>query len=176
MSVLFMFTSILIDISLTADGTEKRVKAHKVILAAASSFFYTMLTSQEFAEGKEERILILKELDNEVLEWVLRFIYTGTLCLKGAKQLLKLYQAADRLDISSLCHSCFMHAQYWLSFATCVDMLLGSWRFGLLELHAACESYLLQNFEAVRLSFQCMFASALDQHFPSFRCHPSGEP
>ncbi len=108
-----------------------------------------MLTSQDFVEGKQESTLMLKELDSQVLEWILRFIYTGSLCLTGAKQLLKLYQEADRLDISTLCHSCFRQAQYWLSFSTCVDMLVGSWRFGLLDLHAACENYLLQNFEAV---------------------------
>ncbi len=137
------------------------MKAHKVVLAAASSFFRTMLTSQDFVEGKQESILILKEMEDEVLEWILRFIYTGSLCLTGAKQLLKLYQAADRLDINSLCHSCLMQAQHWLSFSTCVDMLVGSWRFGLLDLHAACEDYLLQNFEAVcKFSIQMLNVSA----------------
>ena len=144
----FLVRCLCVRIILFSGDKELFMKAHKVILVAASSVFRAMLLSNEFVEGKENS-LVLREIDHTTLRMVLRFVYTGSLFLTDAKQLLKLYQAGDRFDIKPLCESCLEHAQRWLSFTTCVEMLMGSWRFGLSDLHASCESYVLRNFEAV---------------------------
>ncbi len=111
-----------------------------------------MLLGSDFIEAKQESRLVLRDIEYPILEMVLRFMYTGSLILSEAQQLLKLYQAGDRFDISALCKACLKQAASWLSFNTCVDMLMGSWRLGLSELHAYCENYVLHNFEAVKFS------------------------
>ena len=100
-------------------------------------------------EGKQGSRLVIKEIDHQTMEMVLHFIYTGSVRISGASQLLKLYQAGDRLDIDRLCKLCLHEARCWLCFSTCIDILIGSWLFGLMDLHSYCERFVLQNFEAV---------------------------
>jgi hypothetical protein len=127
------------------------IKAHKVILAAASPVFRKMLSENDFVEGKQGNSLVLTDLNHNTLEQLLCYVYTGSISLTGATQLLKLYQAGDRYDISSLCKACLEEARRWVSFSTCIEMLMGSWLLGLMDLHAYCETFVLQNFEAVSM-------------------------
>ena len=55
----------------------KEFKAHKLVLAAASPFFLSLLTS-DMREGNEQLIRIeLEEATAAVMEEVLKYIYTG---------------------------------------------------------------------------------------------------
>ena len=63
------------DVTIVAKG--KEFKAHKAVLAAASPFFLTLLTS-DMKESKEQLIKIeLEEATAAVMEDVLKYVYTG---------------------------------------------------------------------------------------------------
>ena len=63
------------DVTITVKG--KEFKTHKVVLAAASPFFLTLLTS-DMRESNEQLIRIkLEEATASVMEDVLKYVYTG---------------------------------------------------------------------------------------------------
>jgi hypothetical protein len=133
-----------------------KIKAHKVIMAAVSPVLRKMLTTKDFLESGEE--VQFGDLDEETVMWILDFVYNGSVRLEDGSSLLKLYQAADQLDIPSLrevsrqklLHSlytyfifpnvsffdptrrdmqgCMRYAASWVSCTSCIDILLGSSR------------------------------------------------
>ncbi|XP_068729711.1 kelch-like protein 3 [Montipora capricornis] len=61
----------------TVSVKDKEFKAHRLVLAAASPFFLSLLVS-DMREGKEQFIRIeLEEATGSVIEKVLKYIYTG---------------------------------------------------------------------------------------------------
>lgn len=59
-------------ILLTDDGV--RIPAHKIILASANNIFASMLNGY-FRENSEQ-IVPIKEIDSDVLEIIIKYIYT----------------------------------------------------------------------------------------------------
>ena len=65
----------------TVSVKDKEFKAHKLMLAAASPFFLSLLVS-DMREGKEQFIRIeLEEATGSVMEEVLKYIYTGNVAI-----------------------------------------------------------------------------------------------
>ncbi|XP_068729758.1 kelch-like protein 12 [Montipora capricornis] len=65
----------------TVSVQDKEFKAHKLMLAAASPFFLSLLVS-DMREGKEQFIRIeLEEATGSVMEEVLKYIYTGNVAI-----------------------------------------------------------------------------------------------
>ncbi|XP_068682384.1 kelch-like protein 3 [Montipora foliosa] len=65
----------------TVSVTDKEFKAHRLVLAAASPFFQSLLVS-DMREGKEQFIRIeLEEATGSVMEEVLKYIYTGNVAI-----------------------------------------------------------------------------------------------
>ena len=65
----------------TVSVKEKVFKAHRLVLAAASPFFLSLLVS-DMREGKEQFIRIeLEEATGSVMEEVLKYIYTGNVAI-----------------------------------------------------------------------------------------------
>lgn len=59
-------------ILLADDGIQ--IPAHKVILASSSQFFLSMFNA-DFKE-KNEQIVPIKEIDSDILEIIVKYIYT----------------------------------------------------------------------------------------------------
>ena len=65
----------------TVSVKDKEFKAHRLVLAAASPFFLSLLVS-DMREGKEQFIRIeLEEATGSVMEEVLKYIYTGNVAI-----------------------------------------------------------------------------------------------
>ena len=87
------------DVTIVAKG--KEFKAHKAVLAAASPFFLTLLTS-DMKESKEQLIKIeLEEATAAVMEDVLKYVYTGKV-LVTEERAHNLIATADYLLIPGL--------------------------------------------------------------------------
>ncbi|XP_068684081.1 kelch-like protein 3 [Montipora foliosa] len=85
----------------TVSVKDKEFRAHRVVLAAASPFFLSLLVS-DMKEGKEKFIRIeLEEATGSVMEEVLKYIYTGNVAItKGNAH--DLVAAADYLLLPGL--------------------------------------------------------------------------
>jgi hypothetical protein len=97
-------------------GGWARVKAHRVVMAAVSPVLRKLFTAEEFREGREKGEVHLEELDEEALSWIIQFVYSGSVKLDGPDSLLRLYQAADRLDIPTLREVCVPNVLVWNRF------------------------------------------------------------
>ena len=87
------------DVTIVTKG--KEFKAHKAVLAAASPFFLTLLTS-DMKESKEQLIKIeLEEATAGVMEDVLKYVYTGNV-LVTKERAHNLFVTADYLLIPCL--------------------------------------------------------------------------
>ena len=87
------------DVTIVAKG--KELKAHKAVLAAASPFFLTLLTS-DMKESKEQLIKIeLEEATAAVMEDVLKYVYAGNV-LVTEERAHNLFVTADYLLIPGL--------------------------------------------------------------------------
>jgi len=87
------------DVTITVKG--KEFKAHKVILAAASPFFLTLLTS-DMRESNEQLIRIeLEEATAPVVEDVLKYVYTGNVSVTDERA-HNLFATADYLLLPGL--------------------------------------------------------------------------
>ncbi|XP_068684079.1 kelch-like protein 3 [Montipora foliosa] len=65
----------------TVSVKDKEFKAHRLVLAAASPFFLSLLVS-DMREGKEQFIRIeLEEATGSVMEEVLKYVYTGNVAV-----------------------------------------------------------------------------------------------
>ena len=85
----------------TVSVKDKEFKAHRVVLAAASPFFLSLLVS-DMRDGKEQFIRIeLEEATGSVMEDVLKYIYTGNVAVTKATA-HDLVAAADYLLLSGL--------------------------------------------------------------------------
>ncbi|KAJ8979857.1 hypothetical protein NQ317_016041 [Molorchus minor] len=67
-----MQQKLLCDVTLVADTVE--IPAHKMVLAACSSYFYAMFSS--FEESRQDRI-VLKEIDHQALLLLIEYVYTS---------------------------------------------------------------------------------------------------
>ena len=87
------------NVTIVAKG--KEFKAHKAVLAAASPFFLTLLTS-DMKESKEQLIKIeLEEASAAVMEDVLKYVYSGNV-LVTEERAHNLFVTADYLLIPGL--------------------------------------------------------------------------
>ena len=87
------------DVTIAVKG--KEFKAHKAVLAAASPFFLTLLTS-DMIESKEQLIKIeLEEATAAVMEDVVKYVYTGNV-LVTEERAHNLIATADYLLLTGL--------------------------------------------------------------------------
>ena len=76
-----------------------RLKAHKIVLSAASPFFYNALNSE--MKEKKEGVIRLEETSRAVMEEVLEYLYTGHVNI-SEQNAYELFAQADYFLISSL--------------------------------------------------------------------------
>lgn len=63
--------AMLTDVIVTAGN--RKIKAHRVVLASASPYFYAMFTG-DLSESRQE-IIVLKEIDPKALELLIEYCY-----------------------------------------------------------------------------------------------------
>ena len=116
-------TSLLANNSLT-DVTlkvkEKELKAHKVILAAMSPVFEAMF--QEGYKEHEDNYVNIEDMDSDVFEVFLRYLYSGQVD-KLEEMFTVLLADADKYDVQPLREICIQHMPKNISVDNAVDVL-----------------------------------------------------
>ena len=86
------------DVNIRIDG--KSFKCHRLVLSAASEYFDTM-----FSEHSRGKYFTLEEVDAEIFEEVVRYVYTGDVILTEGNVLgvLRASQFYKLLGVEELC-------------------------------------------------------------------------
>ncbi|WCJ20003.1 BTB/POZ domain-containing protein [Euphorbia peplus] len=121
---IFLFREkILTDIQLKPGNGGPSISTHKAILAARSEIFKTMLDSDTFKAPTNDTITI-PELNNEELESLLEFLYTGTLPQEKMEiHVYSLTVVADKYEIPFLLNFCEKHLHRSLNSSNALDVL-----------------------------------------------------
>ena len=96
---------------------QARFKAHRIVLCAASPFFYNALNSD--MKEKKEEVIRLEETSKAVMEEVLEYLYTGHVDI-NENNAFDLIAAADYFLISSLKALCSNAILKRMSLSNCI--------------------------------------------------------
>ncbi|XP_050421438.1 kelch-like protein 2 [Adelges cooleyi] len=140
------------DVTLVTDEGLK-IEAHRNILASASDVFYTMFSGQ-FKESNKKEILV-KEIDSEILELVVKFAYTCKLDIKK-NNCVKLLMAADMYRLKYIKELCFQNIKENINPSNCVSFMKNSKLISDEKIYNFCWSYFLNNFATIVNSDQSL--------------------
>ena len=134
------------DVTVAVNG--KEFKAYKVVLAAASPFFLSLLES-DMRERNEQRIEIkLEEATVSVMEDVLQYVYTGNVTITE-ESCHKLIATADYLLLPGLKTLASVFLKGKLTVENCVFNYYYADKYHCEELKRACRTEIHSNFTAV---------------------------
>ncbi|KAK5640680.1 hypothetical protein RI129_009227 [Pyrocoelia pectoralis] len=134
---------LLCDVVLIADDIE--IPAHKMILAASSSYFYAMFTN--FGESKQEHIT-LQGVDHQALLLLIEYIYTSEIQVTEENVQI-LLPAANILQLTDVRDACCEFLQAQLHPTNCLGIRAFADLHGCLELLNHSETYIEQHFSEI---------------------------
>lgn len=134
---------LLCDVVLIADSIE--IPAHKMILAASSSYFYAMFTN--FEESKQDRIT-LQGVDHQALLLLIEYIYTSEIQVTEENVQI-LLPAANILQLTDVRDACCEFLQAQLHPTNCLGIRAFADLHGCLELLTHAETYIEQHFSEI---------------------------
>ncbi|XP_050420387.1 kelch-like protein 2 [Adelges cooleyi] len=140
------------DVTLVTDAGLK-IEAHRNILASAIHVFYTMF-SGHFKERNENEILI-KDIDSEILELVVKFAYTCKLDIEE-NNCEKLLMAANMYGLNHIKELCFKHIKENINPTNCVSFMKTSKLISHEKIYNFCWSYFLNNCTTILNSDQAL--------------------
>ncbi len=138
---------LLCDIELEAQN--KRISAHKLLLAAVSPYFKTLFTGGFREEGQS--VITLKEVEFDSLKTVIDCLYSQQLAITD-DNVSGLFATASMLQMGTITSQCESFCQNNMSEHTCIKFLklAQTYEYELRELAAEVNSYILDNFVSVR--------------------------
>ena len=125
---------------------QARLKAHKIVLCAASPFFYNALNSD--MKEKKEGVIRLEEMSKAVMEELLEYLYTGHVDI-NEDNVFHLLAVADYFLISSLKTLCVDVLLRALSLSSCIAAYYTAMKYRCEELQKDAKDFILANFVAV---------------------------
>ena len=125
---------------------QARLKAHRIVLCAASPFFFNALNSE--MKEKKEGVIRLEEMTKDVMEEVLEYLYTGRVDLSEATA-CDLMAAADYFLLPTLKELCSNVIAQALSYSSCIAAYYLAVRYRCKELQKKAKDFILANFVAV---------------------------
>jgi len=127
---------------------QARLKAHRVVLCAASPFFNNALNSD--MKEKKEGMIRLEETSKAVMEEVLEYLYTGHVDIsENTSANFDLIAAADYFVIPSLKTLCGKGIFKTLALCNCVSIYYFASKYRCEELQKGANDFILANFVAV---------------------------
>ena len=123
------------------------LKAHSVVLCAASPFFYNALNSD--MREKKEGVIRLEETSKAVMEEVLEYLYTGHVDINENSASFDLIAAADYFVMPSLKALCGKAILKTLALCNCVSIYYFASKYRCEELQKGAKDFILANFVAV---------------------------
>ena len=125
---------------------QARLKAHRIVLCAASPFFCNALNSD--MKEKKEGVIRLEETSKAVMEGVLEYLYTGHVDI-NERNAYDLFAKADYFILSSLKTLSANFIMQTLSLADCVKAYYFATKYQCQELQKRARDFILKNFVAV---------------------------
>ena len=125
---------------------QARFKAHRIVLCAASPFFYNALNSD--MKEKKEGVIRLEETSKAVMEEVLEYLYTGHVDI-NENNAFDLIAAADYFLISSLKALCSNAILKRMSLSNCIAVYYLAVKYRCKELEKGASDSILANFAVV---------------------------
>ncbi|RLN61287.1 hypothetical protein BBJ28_00011108 [Nothophytophthora sp. Chile5] len=105
------------------DGDVEEVAAHRVVLATASPFFHALFTSGMKESRELSPRVPLPGVPLDAFRELLRYMYTGELCITG-DTILSVLHAANRLELREVVEICCKQLMLQLCVANCVDIYM----------------------------------------------------
>ena len=130
----------LTDVVLQCQG--KEFKAHKLILAAASPVFEAMF--QEGTKEHEDNYVNIEDMDSDVFEVFLRYLYSGQVD-KLEEMFTVLLAAADKYDVQPLREICIQHMPKNISVDNAVNMLVLADRYNVEPIKLQAQKFITNN-------------------------------
>ena len=125
---------------------QARLKAHRIVLCAASPFFFNALNSE--MKEKKEGVIRLEEMTKDVMEEVLEYLYTGHVDLNEATA-CDLMAVADYFLLPALKELCGNVIAQALSYSSCIAAYYLAVRYRFEGLQKKAKDFILANFVAV---------------------------
>ena len=125
---------------------QARLKAHKIVLSAASPFFYNALNVE--MKEKEEGVIRLEETSKAVMEEVLKYLYTGHIDI-NKENAFDLMALADYLFLPSLKTASSKYILQTLCVSDCLMAYYLAVNYRCHELQVKARDFILENFIAV---------------------------
>ena len=135
------FCDVILEVD-SGDG-QARLKAHRIVLCAASPFFYNALNSD--MKEKKEGVIRLPETSKAVMEELLEFVYTGHVDVTQHNA-FDLLEMADFLVIPSLKALSSKFISQTLSLSNCLGAYYSAERYHCPELQKEARDFASANF------------------------------
>ncbi|XP_029984246.1 kelch-like protein 29 [Sphaeramia orbicularis] len=135
------------DLKIIVEGKEFEV--HQNVLASCSLYFKD-LVKRSSGEARSGEMLELKmsNINADVLEQLLEFVYTGSLVIDSANA-KTLLEAANKFQFNTFCKVCVSFLEKQLTAANCLGVLAMAEAMSCTELHNMAKAFALQNFPEV---------------------------
>ncbi|XP_078371889.1 kelch-like protein 40 isoform X2 [Oculina patagonica] len=128
---------------------QARLKAHRIVLCAASPFFYNALNSD--MKEKKEGVIRLEETSKAVMEKVLEYLYTGHVDI-NEHNAFDLLHTADFLVVPSLKEQACELVLRKLSSSNCINAYYTAVKYQCPELEKRARDFTFANFMDVTQS------------------------
>ncbi|KAG5851034.1 hypothetical protein ANANG_G00088730 [Anguilla anguilla] len=127
---------------------DKEFPCHRLVLAACSSFFRAMFKSDR--EEFQKREIVLEEVEPEIMELILKYIYTSNIVVTE-QNVQDIFTVANLLQIPSIFTVCVSFLQKRLSLSNCVAIF----RLGLMlncpRLAISARDFICNRFQLILL-------------------------
>ncbi|XP_075454567.1 kelch-like protein 29 isoform X2 [Ascaphus truei] len=136
------------DLKIIVEGKEFEV--HQNVLASCSLYFKDLIKRSSRDAGKcgEKLELAMSNINAEVLELLLEFVYTGSLIIDSANAKI-LLEAASKFQFHTFCKVCVSFLEKQLTANNCLGILAMAEAMQCVELYNMAKAYALQNFPEV---------------------------
>ena len=138
------FCDVILEVG--SGDNQARLKAHRIVLSAASPFFYHAFNSD--MKEKKDGVIRLEETSKAVLEAVLEYLYTGHVEVTQLNA-LDLLEIADFLVIPSLKEASSKFISRNLSSSNCLMMYYSAVRYQSPGLQKQAREFVFANFMSV---------------------------
>uniref|UniRef100_A0A2I3RGL8 Kelch like family member 29 n=2 Tax=Homininae TaxID=207598 RepID=A0A2I3RGL8_PANTR len=137
------------DLKIVVEGREFEV--HQNVLASCSLYFKDLIqrSVQDSGQGGREKLeLVLSNLQADVLELLLEFVYTGSLVIDSANA-KTLLEAASKFQFHTFCKVCVSFLEKQLTASNCLGVLAMAEAMQCSELYHMAKAFALQIFPEV---------------------------
>ncbi|XP_035278462.1 kelch-like protein 29 [Anguilla anguilla] len=135
------------DLRITVEGREFEV--HQNVLASCSLYFKDLVKrSSGEKRGGDKLELSMSNIDADVLELLLEFVYTGSLVIDAANA-KTLLEAANKFQFNTFCKVCVSFLEKQLTAGNCLGVLGMAEAMQCRELYSMAKAFALQNFPDV---------------------------